>query len=134
MPESELHLPPEEELEEESLRTASGPGGQNVNKTSTAVRLVYKFGGSAFLSDSAKERLKTMLGGKDFVSILAREYRSLPDNRRAARQRLSNLLDAARKEPKKRKPTKPTRASRKKRLEEKARRSELKAGRRASYD
>lgn len=134
MPEPGLHLPPEEELEEESLRTASGPGGQNVNKTSTAIRLVYRFRESSFLSDSAKERLTTMLGGKDFISILAREYRSLADNRRAARQRLANLLEAARKEPKKRKPTKPTRASRQRRLAEKARRSELKAGRRASYE
>ena len=96
MAELKLILPPDEELEEEFVRTASGPGGQNVNKTSTAVRLVYRFMESDFLSDDAKERLKNLIGGeKDFISILARESRSLPDNREAARIRLSNLLKAA---------------------------------------
>lgn len=131
MTEEKLYLPPEEELEEEFVRTASGPGGQNVNKTSTAVRLVYRFEESDFLSDSAKERLKQQLGGKDFISILARESRSLPLNREEARIRLSNLLNAVRKEPKKRKATKPTFASKMKRLEKKARRSGIKAGRRS---
>ena len=133
--EEKLILPPEEELEEEFVRTASGPGGQNVNKTSTAVRLVYRFMESDFLSEDAKERLKALIGGeKDFISILARESRSLPMNREAARIRLSNLLKTAKKAPKKRKATKPTRASREKRLAAKARRSEIKAGRRASCD
>ena len=49
MAEQKLVLPPEEELEEVFVRTASGPGGQNVNKTSTAVRLVYRFMESDFL-------------------------------------------------------------------------------------
>lgn len=135
MAEQKLILPPAEELEEEFVRTASGPGGQNVNKTSTAVRLVYRFMESDFLSDEAKERLKTLIGGdKDFISILARESRSLPDNREAARIRLSNLLKTALKVPKKRKATKPTRASQERRLANKARRSEIKANRRASFD
>ena len=135
MAEKELVLPPEEELEEDFVRTASGPGGQNVNKTSTAVRLVYRFMESDFLSDEVKERLQALIGGdKDFISILARESRSLPANRESARERLSNLLKTALKPPKKRKATKPTRASREKRLAQKARRSEIKAGRRASYD
>ena len=117
------------------MRTASGPGGQNVNKTSTAVRLVYRFMDSDFLSDEVKERLQALLGGdKDFISILVRESRSLPANRESARERLSNLLKTALKVPKKRKATKPTRASKEKRLAQKARRSEIKAGRRASYD
>ena len=135
MAEQKLTLPPEDELEEEFVRTTSGPGGQNVNKTSTAVRLVYRFMESDFLSEAAKERLKILIGGeKDFISILARESRSLPDNREAARIRLSNLLKSALKVPKKRKPTRPTRASQEKRLAKKARRSEIKAGRRASYE
>jgi ribosome-associated protein len=130
MTDQKLILPPDEELEEEFVRTASGPGGQNVNKTSTAVRLVYRFIDSSFLTDSAKERLQLMLGGKEFVSILARESRSLPMNREEARIRLSNLLTAAKKEPKKRKATKPTKASQERRLAGKARRSGIKAGRR----
>ncbi|MBE6406944.1 MAG: aminoacyl-tRNA hydrolase [Lentisphaerae bacterium] len=135
MAEQKLVLPPEEELEEVFVRTASGPGGQNVNKTSTAVRLVYRFMESDFLSDTVKERLRNMLGGdKDFISILARESRSLSVNRESARVRLSNLLKAALKEPKKRKATKPTRASKERRLAQKARRSEIKAGRRATFN
>ena len=134
MAEQKLVLPPEEELEEVFVRTASGPGGQNVNKTSTAVRLVYRFMESDFLPDTVKERLRNILGGdKDFISILARESRSLPVNRESARVRLSNLLKTALKEPKKRKATKPTRASKERRLAQKARRSEIKAGRRASF-
>ena len=135
MAEKKLLLPPEEELQEVFVRTASGPGGQNVNKTSTAVRLVYRFMESDFLSDTVKARLQALLGGdKEFISILARESRSLPANREAARERLSNLLKTAFKEPKKRKATKPTKASIEKRLAKKSRRSEIKAGRRASFD
>ena len=119
-------LPPEEELEEEFLRSANGPGGQNVNKTATAVRLTYRFLESDFLSANAKERLR-MQCGADFVSFLARESRSLPENRAAARSRLAALLETVRKEPRKRRPTKPTRASKERRLESKSRRSAIKS-------
>ncbi len=121
-------LPPEEELEEEFLRCASGPGGQNVNKTATAVRLTYRFLESRFLSEQAKERLKALCHA-EFVSFLARESRSLPENRETARRRLAALLESVRKEPRKRRPTKPTRASKQRRLEAKSRRSAIKSAR-----
>lgn len=121
-------LPPEEELEEEFVRSANGPGGQNVNKTATAVRLTYRFMESDFLSANAKERLRVQCNA-DFVSFLARESRSLPENREAARRRLAALLESVRNEPRKRRPTKPTRASKERRLESKSRRSALKSSR-----
>jgi len=122
------HLPPDEELEEEFVRSASGPGGQNVNKTATAVRLTFRFMESSALSDHVKEKLQNLCGA-DFVSYLARESRSLPMNREAARLRLAALLASVKKEPKKRRATKPTRASKQRRLESKARRSDVKASR-----
>lgn len=121
-------LPPEEELEEEFLRCASGAGGQNVNKTATAVRLTYRFLESRFLSEQAKERLKALCHA-EFISFLARESRSLPENRETARRRLAALLESVRKEPRKRRPTKPTRASKQRRLEAKSRRSAIKSAR-----
>ena len=122
------HLPPDEELEEEFVRSASGPGGQNVNKTATAVRLTFRFMESPTLSKEVKARLQALCGA-DFVSFLARESRSLPDNREAARCRLAALLASAKKVPRKRRPTKPTRASKERRLNAKSRRSEIKSGR-----
>ena len=95
-----VHLPPEEELEEEFVRSASGPGGQNVNKTATAVRLTFRFMESAVLSDHVKQKLLDLCGA-DFVSFLARESRSLPMNRTAARIRLATLLASVKKEKKK---------------------------------
>lgn len=131
MPENDKllkHLPPDEELEEEFVRSASGPGGQNVNKTATAVRLTFRFMESPTLSEEVKARLQALCGA-DFVSFLARESRSLPDNREAARCRLAALLASAKKVPRKRRPTKPTRASKERRLNAKSRRSEIKSGR-----
>ena len=122
------NLPPEEELEEEFVRSASGPGGQNVNKTATAVRLTFRFLESPTLSEAVKERLR-ILCGAEFVSFLARESRSLPENREAARCRLAALIASAKRVPRKRRPTRPTRASKERRLKEKSRRSEIKAGR-----
>ena len=66
---------------------------------------------------------------EEFVSFLARESRSLPENREAARLRLAALIASAKKSPRKRRPTKPTRASKERRLSEKSRRSEIKSGR-----
>ena len=99
-----------------------------MNKTATAVRLTYRFLESRFLSEQAKERLKALCHA-EFVSFLARESRSLPENRETARRRLAALLESVRKEPRKRRPTKPTRASKQRRLEAKSRRSAIKSAR-----
>ena len=122
------HLPPAGELEEEFVRSANGPGGQNVNKTATAVRLTFRFMESTVLSDEVKQRLRALCNA-DFVSFLARESRNLPDNREAARCRLAALIASAKQVPRKRRPTKPTRGSQERRLSGKFRRSEIKAGR-----
>ena len=95
------HLPPAGELEEEFVRSANGPGGQNVNKTATAVRLTFRFMESTVLSDELKQRLRALCNA-DFVSFLARESRNLPDNREAARCRLAALIASAKQVPRKR--------------------------------
>ncbi len=124
----QLRLPPEEELAEEVLRSASGPGGQNVNKTATAVRLTWNFAESAYLSANAKARLFEH-EPSGTVMFLAREYRDLPRNREAARARLSALISAVIRDPKKRRKTKPTRASKQRRLAAKSRRGDVKRSR-----
>ena len=110
------------------IRLAVEIKAQNVNKTATAVRLTFRFLESPSLSDAVKERLRVLCGA-EFVSFLARESRSLPENREAARCRLAALIASAKRVPRKRRPTRPTRASKERRLKEKSRRSEIKAGR-----
>ncbi len=120
---------PAEEIEMTAIRSR-GPGGQNVNKVSSAVRLRFDIGASS-LPDAWKQRL---LASKDHrisadgvVTIRADEYRSRERNREAALERLRELIVPATSAPKKRVPTRPTRASRRKRLEEKTRRGRIKA-------
>jgi ribosome-associated protein len=130
-------LPPPQELEEEMIRPASGPGGQHVNRTACAVRLVYHFKDSLLLRPEAQERLRALCGSKivgDTLVLVAKEYRSLEDNRRAARERLSSFIEAARKIPKKRRATKPTRSSKERRLHSKSVRSETKRLRGSDFE
>ncbi len=130
-------LPPDNEIEEESIRPASGPGGQHVNRTACAVRLVYHFEGSSILSPYAQERLRTICGSRvsgGDLAIVAKEYRSLEDNRRSARERLANFIEEARKIPKRRRATKPTRSSKERRLKSKAAHSDKKRERSSGYD
>jgi ribosome-associated protein len=124
----------EDELDFEFIR-ASGPGGQNVNKVSTAVRLRFDVRGSASLPDDVRERLIRLAGkrvGEDgFLAIHARSHRTQDANRREAIDRLVELIQRACEKPKPRRATRPTAASRKRRLEAKRRRGETKEGRKA---
>jgi len=103
---------------------ASGPGGQNVNKVSSAVQLRFDMAGSTALSDAVKGRLRALAGRRvtddGAILIIARNQRSQDHNRREALERLTELIQRALVIPKARKATKPTRASRERRLEGKS--------------
>lgn len=125
-------LPPPAELEFRYVR-ASGPGGQNVNKVSTAVELRFDIGASPSLSDDVKARLRRLGGrrvsGDGVLLIDARRYRTQEANRRDALARLEELVLAASIKPKARVATRPTRASKERRIAGKKVRSGLKRGR-----
>jgi ribosome-associated protein len=109
---------------------ASGPGGQNVNKVSSAVQLRFNMRGSSALTDAVKSRLRALAGRRvtddGAILIIARNQRSQEHNRREALERLAELIQRALVVPKTRRATKPTRASRERRLESKGRQQQTK--------
>jgi ribosome-associated protein len=131
---AELRITPsialdESELTERFVR-ASGPGGQNVNKVSTAVELRFDVAASSLAPD-IKERLIALAGRRlsaDGVLLIdSREHRTQAQNREAARARFVALVRQAAHRPKRRRPTKPGAGAREKRLEGKKRRGAVKA-------
>jgi len=125
----------ESEIAFEFIRS-SGPGGQNVNKVATAVRLTFDVRRSPSLPVDVRERLMLLAGkraGADGVlAIVARRHRTQEANRRDAVARLVELVLRAAEKPRQRRDTKPTAASKRRRLEAKRRRAKMKAGRRAA--
>jgi ribosome-associated protein len=130
---------PDEELEWKFIRSG-GPGGQNVNKVSSAAQLRFLLPQNSSLPVSVRNRLRRLAGQKliDDGSILFKSMseRSQDQNRRAALSRLEELIRAALVEPKIRKKTRPTKGSQERRIETKKRRGAAKQqrGSRASWD
>jgi ribosome-associated protein len=122
----------DDEIAERFVR-ASGPGGQHVNKTSTAVELRFDAANSPSLPDGVKARLVKLAGSRmtleGVIVLFAQGARSQEMNRQEARDRLVELIRKATEVPKPRRKTKPTYSSKLKRLEGKSRRSGIKAAR-----
>ena len=117
---------------------ASGPGGQNVNKVSTAVQVRFDVGNSSSLPVDVRMRLIRLAGNRinqaGILIIEARRFRTQEQNREEAVARLVGLVRGAAEKPKTRKKTKPTRASQERRIAGKKRRGETKELRRRGPD
>jgi ribosome-associated protein len=129
----------EREIEESFVRS-SGPGGQNVNKLSTAVQLRFNVRHSPSLPGDVRARLERLAGSRltrdGELVIIAQSHRTQVRNRQDALDRLLELIRRAAVAPIKRRPTRPTKASRERRIEGKKRRGGIKQQRRVkpSFD
>lgn len=125
---------PLDELSFDFVR-ASGPGGQNVNKVSTAVQLRFDVLNSPSLPEDLKERLCRLAGTRmtqdGVLLIIAKRYRSQDRNRSDALLRFTDLVRRAQEKPRKRSLTHPTKASQERRLESKKHRGKIKSTRRS---
>lgn len=136
-----INITPDLTLDETELTfsfvRASGPGGQNVNKVSSAVELRLDVARSPSLPDALKERLKKLAGRRltdDGVLLIdAHRFRTQGLNRKDALARLVSLLQAAAIEPKTRKATRPSRGAREERLQTKRKASLIKQTRRTNF-
>ena len=110
--------------------TASGPGGQNVNRVATAAQLRFDAASSPSLTNEIRQRLTSVAGrrmtGDGVLIIKAQRFRSQEQNWEDAINRLVALLQKAAETPRRRRATRPTRASKERRLESKKRRSKTK--------
>lgn len=123
---------PEDELEFRFFRSG-GPGGQNVNKVSTAVQMRFDARNSPSLTEPVRARLMKLAGSRltldGIILITAVRFRTQERNRADAIDRLQGLVDKASVAPTYRVPTRPTRASKERRLDGKAKRATIKSGR-----
>ncbi len=115
----------------ESFSRSSGPGGQNVNKVSTAVELRFEAARSPALTQAVKSRLKRIAGRKwtqeGAIILRVEDTRSQARNREIAAERLAEMIRKALVAPKRRIATRPTLGSKKRRLDAKTRRGQVKA-------
>jgi ribosome-associated protein len=122
----------------ERFSRSSGPGGQGVNTTDSRVELSLDLTRADAVPDRLRSRVLDRLASRvvdGVVTVTASEHRAQLDNRRAARERLADLLRrAAAPPPRKRRPTRPTRGSQERRLAEKKRRGETKRGRQGRFE
>lgn len=129
LPIDRRHVIPARELEFRATRS-SGPGGQGVNTTDSAVELRWDVDATSALSDAERRRLRDNLGSRitdDGVFIVrASEHRSQHRNREAARERLASMVATAIRPSKVRRPTRPSRSAKRRRLEDKRHRGETK--------
>jgi len=126
----------ENEITLEFVRS-SGPGGQNVNKVATAVKLYFHVGRSPSLPEAVKDRLHSLTGkrmnSEGFLIIDARRFRTQEANRRDAWDRLAKWIRLAAAIPKKRRPTRPGAAARARRLEQKKKHGAIKQARKKTF-